>query len=257
MSDPAQVAAVLLIVLAPFVGSFLGVLVDRLPRGEDVVTARSACRACGQVLGPRDLVPILSFALSRGRCRSCGRILPAWLLYMEISALGLAVCALAAGFQGVALWLNAGLLWCLLALFACDLLWFRLPDLLNAALLVLALGVAALPGGPGVLPALAGAALGFGAFLLIRLIYRRMRGREGLGLGDVKMMAGLGAFAGPFDLPLLVLLASGGALCLVVLHRLHAGRGGPLATDRLPFGAALAAAAGVVWVVRAAMVMPL
>ncbi|WP_136439664.1 prepilin peptidase [Pacificoceanicola onchidii] len=237
--------AALLIILSPFIGSHLGVLVDRLPRGENVVTRPSACRACGTRLAARDLIPILSFALNGGRCRSCRAALPAWLLYIEIAALGVGVCAVASGASGLTLWLTAGFLWVLLALGFADALWMRLPDVLNAMLLVLALALAWFAGSLQL--ALIGACLGSGAFFLIRVLYRTLRGREGLGLGDVKLMAGLGAFAGPFDLPLLVLIASlGGLIAALVL------RAGQIRADqRLPFGAALCAAAAVLWVLRA------
>ena len=56
------------VILAPFIGSFLGVLIRRLPDGQPVALARSACASCGRVLGVRDLVPVASFLLLRGRC---------------------------------------------------------------------------------------------------------------------------------------------------------------------------------------------
>ena len=64
-------SALILLVAAPFVGSFLGLLVERLPVGETVVLGRSRCRRCGTALGPLDLVPLLSWAASGGRCRHC------------------------------------------------------------------------------------------------------------------------------------------------------------------------------------------
>lgn len=246
LSDPF---ALFLILLGPVMGSFLGVLADRLPRGEDVIRRRSACRTCGSTLTPRDLIPILGFTLARGRCRQCAAPLPPWLLYVEIAATGAAVCAVCAGGGPVDMALAALFLWLLLGLALTDLLWFRLPDLLTGALalcaLVLALRAEAL------LPALYGAALGAGAFLALRLGYRALRGREGLGLGDVKLMVGLGAFSGPHDLPLLVLVAAllgiGGAL----MRDLRAARS-PRATRAIPFGAALCLAAAALWVLRAA-----
>ena len=57
---------------APFIGSFLGVLVRRLPRGEPVAWERSRCESCGTALTARDMVPLVSFLLLRGRCRACG-----------------------------------------------------------------------------------------------------------------------------------------------------------------------------------------
>lgn len=241
------IASFLVIVLSPAIGSFLGLLADRLPRGEDVVARRSACRACGAVLGLRDLVPVLSFAITAGRCRHCGAAIPPWLLYAEIAAIGLAVIAAIIGGTAAGIWLSALFLWLLLSLTVTDLLWFRLPDLLTGALFVTALGLSLATGYPPITAALAGAAIGSGSFLALRLAYHAWRGREGLGLGDIKLMAGLGAATGPWLLPHMVLLAALAALAAALAGR-YSEHG---AFDRfraLPFGAALAVSCGVLWV---------
>ncbi|MGH1356943.1 MAG: prepilin peptidase [Thalassovita sp.] len=248
----------LLVLIGPFIGSFLGVLVDRLPRGQNVVHGRSACRYCKARLGVVDLVPILSFVWLNGACRHCGAKIPPWLLYQEIAAAGIAVLAvLAAPTVGLA-WAWAGFLWVLLALAVCDLTRFRLPDVLNAALLLLALLLALMPLGHGLEFALWGAGAGAGSFALLRWGYHALRGQHGLGFGDVKLMAGLGAWAGPLDLPVLVLIAAVGALAIaLVSERWHgAGSAKPFRTRALPFGAALCAAAGVLWLLRVLGVMP-
>ncbi|MEP4037199.1 prepilin peptidase [Pseudophaeobacter sp.] len=263
-------AVVFLLLLAPALGSFLGVLVDRLPRGEDVLRAASRCRSCETRLGLRDLVPILSFVCSRGRCRHCGTAIPPWCLYLEILATGSAVLALAAGGGGATVLLSCLFLWCLLALGLCDLLWLRLPDGLTLALAVVVLIWAWLGGRQDLGLALLGAGLGMGSFLLLRLGYQKLRAREGLGLGDVKLMAGLGGFAGPFDLPLLVLVAALLALAAGFCGRGRrwwrrpegqaedeAGHRGPLGQQALPFGSALCAAAALLWLLRAAGASPL
>ncbi|MBY5935567.1 prepilin peptidase [Tateyamaria omphalii] len=239
--------ALLVLLISPAVGSFLAVLVDRLPRGEDVVRAPSACRSCGARLGLRDLVPVLSFVLLRGRCRRCCASIPPMTLYIEILAIGAAVLAVLAGGGPVAVLLNALWLWLLVALAATDLVWFRLPDPLTAALGAVALGLAALPGGIGLIPALVGAVAGAGSFAALRWAYARLRGREGLGMGDVKLMAGLGGFAGVAALPQLVLVAA-----LMALAAALVTRGGMAGTRALPFGAALCAAGAVLWLMRAA-----
>jgi len=236
-----------LLLVAPAAGSFLGVLVDRLPRGEDVLRAPSRCRTCGVRLGPRELVPLVSFALQRGQCLRCRATLPGWLFLMELAALGLAVLAILRGGDGWQIWTSAGLLWLLLALGVCDLIWFRLPDALTAALAALCLG-AALPAGQPMM-ALAGGLLGAGSFLALRVTYHALRGREGLGLGDVKLMAGLGALTGPAHLPLMVLIAALGALGLTLALRRDMR-----ADLALPFGTALVAAAGVMWLMEKTLI---
>ncbi len=76
------------VLLSPFVGSFLGVLVRRLPSGGAVVMARSRCESCGRALGIFDLVPILSFLALRGRCRGCGAPIAVSHLAIELAAIG-------------------------------------------------------------------------------------------------------------------------------------------------------------------------
>ncbi len=229
--------ALLLLISAPIAGSFLGVIVDRVPRGESIVAPRSACRACGTALKPHHLIPILSFALQKGRCARCHAPLPGWLLYLEITTTGLAVLAMVRGGSATEILLVAIILWVLAALALADLLWFVLPDLLTGALFGLAMLLALEHG--RLIPAIKGAGLGVAVFLALRWGYKWLRGRQGLGLGDVKLMAGLGALVGVWTLPVLLLLASSTALAVALVHKDRS------ATRPLPFGAALAAAGGV------------
>ena len=244
---PLDPFTLLLLLIGPFMGSFLALLADRLPRGEDVIRAPSACRACGHRLGLRDLVPILSYGLNRGQCRFCAAPVPPWLLYAEILAAGLAVIAVIVAPGPAQAWGMAGVLWLLMTLMLCDLLWLRLPDLLTGALALAALGLSAATGQPPLAMALLGGALGAGAFLGLRLAYRALRGRHGLGLGDVKLMVGCGALLGPHDLPLMVLIAALSALAVALAGGLQKPRA--LSGRRpLPFGAALAAATALLFV---------
>jgi leader peptidase (prepilin peptidase) / N-methyltransferase len=239
--------AIILIAISPAVGSFLNVLIDRLPRGEDVMFRPSACRSCGTRLGLVDLIPILSYAMHRGGCRHCGAAIPAWHLYVEIAATGLAVLSVLSGGSNGTIVLTVLFWWILLALAVTDLIWFRLPDLLTAALFAVGLAIGVLD--PFRLPVdvVLAAAAGAGSFLVVRVVYARIRHREGLGLGDVKLMAGIGAWAGLLALPGLVLLAALLALAGVLAGSLIAGE--RMSKDqRLPFGAALAAATFLSWV---------
>ena len=191
-------------------------------------------------------MPIASFAWSGGTCRHCGCRIPAWLLYVEIAAVGLAVISVILG-QGTAeTWFTAMFLWGLLTLVVTDLLWFRLPDILTGLLFVTAMTLSWLTGHPDLPHAISGAAIGSGVFLALQLGYKAQRGREGLGTGDVKLMAGLGAALGPWELPLMLLIASLAALASAIVGSLVSRR--PLkATRPFPFGASLAAAAGILW----------
>ena len=252
MPSPNHIAFLLLL-LAPAAGSFIGVLADRLPRGESVIRPGSRCRACGAGLGPRDLIPLLSFLLLRGRCRHCAAPLPGWLFHAELAATALVVPAIFLAPDAPGMVVLALGLWLLLGLALTDLLWFRLPDVLTGALLLLALALSLWPGAlatPAPGAALAGAGAGAGSFWLLRLGYWCWRGREGLGLGDAKLMAGLGALVGPWELPLLVLLAALAGLGLAGAQAMRHGRTALSGTRPLPFGAALCAAGAGVWLWR-------
>lgn len=242
-------AALFVILLGPAVGSFLALLAARWPVGAPVVLARSACAACGTRLAARDLVPLLSFAVLRGRCRTCGATIPPNLLYSEILGLFAGVFAAAAGGAPAEILLSAAFLWLLLGLGLTDLLWFRLPDPLTLGVALVAAALvwrgAALATGP--FAALSGAALGGCVAAALRLGYQRLRGREGMGLGDVKLIAALGVYTGPLALPSLMLVAALAGLAGALVTR----RRGLSATRAIPFGTALAFAAALLWLVAA------
>jgi leader peptidase (prepilin peptidase)/N-methyltransferase len=226
-------------------GSFLAAWADRLARGESIVAPPSACRACGRRIGWRDLVPVVSWLWLGGRCRGCGAAIPARLLHAELGGVALAALAILAAATPAEMALGALLLWLLMGLALCDLAAFRLPDALTAALLVVGLALAWQ--GDALAEGLIGAGAGAGAFMAVRLGYAALRGREGLGLGDVKLMAGIGAALGWAALPGVALLAALAAIAVTVL-----GRRITAADAQIPFGAYLAAAAGVVWLLEAA-----
>ena len=117
MVDPATL---FLILAAPFVGSFLGVLVLRLPEGRPVLLGRSACPHCGTVLGPRDLVPLVSWLLLRRRCRACGTAIPPFYPLIELAALGVALWAVATAPNAATATAGCLLGWALLALAEID-----------------------------------------------------------------------------------------------------------------------------------------
>ena len=204
--------ALWLVMVAPFVGSFLGVLADRLPRGEDVIAAPSRCRACGRRLGWGELIPILSVVVQRGRCRGCGAALPPFLPLAEAGALAAAGLAVALAGSAVEMLASALWLWALLALALADLRHRVLPDALTLALVLFGLAVASASPGQDVAGAVLSGAAGAGAFALLRLGYRHLRGREGMGLGDVKLMAGIGAALPLAVLPAVTLAAACGGL---------------------------------------------
>jgi leader peptidase (prepilin peptidase) / N-methyltransferase len=236
-----------MLLIAPFVGSFVATVAYRLPRGRPVLWARSACPGCGARLRPLDLVPVLTWLWRKGRCASCGGAISALYPLTELACLGLAFWAWQAlggtrDLPGWTVWAVAGLGWALLALALIDARHYLLPDSLTLPLALAGLGAAALGGLPGDV-ALAESALGivsgFLALWLVGLAYRRLRGRTGIGLGDAKLLAASGAWVGWAGLPGVVLLAalSGlvGALALALIRRRRLS-----AITPVPFGVHLA-----------------
>lgn len=227
------------LLVAPFVGSLLGVLIRRLPTGRPVALARSCCEACGATLGVLDLVPLLSFLVLRGRCRHCGAPIASFHWHVELAAVGVPLSALAAGLDGHVLWAACGAGWVLLALAWIDSDWMLLPDALTLPLLLAGLGATWWLEGDVADHAVA-AGLGWAALWLVAAAYRRFRGRDGLGEGDAKLLGALGAWVGLAGLADVLLGAALAGLCWAGLLRLR-GRA-MTATTALPFGPFLALA---------------
>ena len=242
---PLDAAALLAMVLAsPFVGSFLGLLADRLPAGRPVVWGRSACGHCGTTLSWRDLMPLLSWALAGGRCRHCAARLGVFYPAIELGALLVALWSVAVlpGWLALA----GGILgWVLMTLAVIDARHMLLPDSLTLPLIPAGLAVAWLIEPARLAGHLAGAAIGFGAIVGLAAAYRRLRGREGIGLGDAKLLAAAGAWVSWEGLPGVLLLAAGGGLAGALVTRLVTGR--LSGQDALPFGPYLAGGFWLVW----------
>lgn len=214
--------------------------------GSNVVTVRSRCAACGALLQPLDLVPLLSGLFLRGKCRHCGLVIPRHLFWVEVLAVLVACVAVFCATNPMQMGFAAAWMWVLLALALADAKTWRLPDSLNMSLFVLGVGLGMSEPDAAVINVIGSACIGVGVFWLIRLAYSHFRHREGLGMGDVKLMAGIGAALPVTALPIVTLVAALAALGLaVLLPGIQKTRNGAAA---LPFGAFLAAAAAVVWI---------
>jgi leader peptidase (prepilin peptidase)/N-methyltransferase len=219
------------------VGSFLNVCVHRLPRGLSLVRPRSHCPACSAPVRWYDNIPLLSYLLLRGRCRSCQARIS--LQYPLIELLTAVLFVLAYRRAGLSLTLLADLflLCALITLAFIDLHHQILPNRITYPGTALGLLFAAILPGRSFWAALFGAAVGFAVLFLFAEVYFRLRGVEGMGMGDAKMMALLGAFLGWQGAALALLIASlaGTAVGLGLL----AARRGSL-QSALPFGTFLA-----------------
>jgi leader peptidase (prepilin peptidase)/N-methyltransferase len=251
------VSVIVAIVFGLVVGSFLNVVIARVPEGRSVWRPRSACPGCGALIAWYDNVPLLSFLLLRGRCRRCRMPIP-W-RYPVVEAATAAAFALVWSLFGPtpAFPVGAVLLAMLIAITAIDLRLQIIPDAITlpgiglgvlASLVVgrtgiamPSLGIPADSAAAALLDSLLGTLVGGGIFLVIILA-----SGGGMGGGDMKLGAMLGAFLG-WKLCLLALLMAvlvGGGVAVILLALGRRGR-----KDAIPFGPflALGGAVGFLW----------
>ncbi|MEQ1755441.1 MAG: prepilin peptidase [Micropepsaceae bacterium] len=236
--------AIVLAIIAPFIGSFLSVLVVRLPRGENVVWGRSHCRSCDHTLGASELVPLVSWLVQAGKCRSCNAPVSALYPVMEMAALGVAIWAGWTVPEG-ALLMTVLLGWTLLALAVMDARDLFLSDWLTLPLIPAGLAVCWLLDAESIFEHFVAAALGYVALVSLAWLYRRVRGRDGLGLGDAKFLAGAGAWTGLGGLGSVLLIG----VCVNVVFALAANyRGRQVEAETpLPLGTGIATGLWLTW----------
>jgi leader peptidase (prepilin peptidase)/N-methyltransferase len=230
--------------LGLIIGSFTATLVIRWPQGRSVLMGRSHCDRCNVQLGARDLIPVASHLIARGKCRACGAAIDPRHLAIELvsAIIGAVALSLNPGIAGLG---GALFGWMLIALAALDVEHFWLPDRLTLPLAALGIGL----GLGAIEDRVIGGAAGFAALAGIAYVYKLTRGREGLGGGDPKLFGAIGAWLGWQALPFILLGASGTGLVWALLRHL---RGTPIAaTDRLPFGALMAIVAFPLWIIMA------
>ena len=194
--------------LGAIIGSYLNVVIHRLPRGQSTVRPASRCPACGSRIRARDNLPVLSFLLLRGRCRCCGERI-SW-RYPAVEAVNgflFVACLLTFGLTADAV--VAGLFSCLLLVLAIiDLDHYILPDRLTLPGLAVGLLVQPIWGRTSLSEALLGAVLGGGIILLLNGVWWLLRRVQGFGFGDVKMLAMIGCFLGPQGVVVSLFLAT-------------------------------------------------
>ena len=225
------------------VGSFANVCIHRLPLRQSVVTPRSRCPQCGAAIPAWDNVPLLSYALLRGRCRFCRA--PISIRYPLVEAAnGLLYLGLALLYGPTLRTLVLmAFVTAMLALSLIDVDHQILPDAITLPGIAVGLAASLLLETPSPYSAAIGAAGGYAAFWSVARVYRHTRGREGLGQGDWKMTAMIGAFLGWEQTLLVVFIASvAGTLVGLALIAFRGGNG----KSRLPLGTFLGLAGIVV-----------
>jgi len=224
------------------IGSFLNVCIHRLPRGTSIVWPASACPACGRPLSWFENIPIASYLFLRGRCRTCGAPISA--RYLVIEALTAAMFAVAWWYYGPGPMLISRLIFgcALIVLFAIDLEHHLLPNVITLTGIVIGFLLSFTTDQPGWRSSLIGIVAGGGVLFLIAEIYYRVRHEEGLGMGDVKMLAMMGAFLG-WPLAILSLMIASVAGTIIGIGLIITRRG--TMKYALPFGTFLAIGAAV------------
>ncbi|HQZ40075.1 MAG TPA: prepilin peptidase [Vicinamibacterales bacterium] len=230
---------VLVGVLGLAIGSFLNVVIHRLPRGQSLLTPPSTCPSCGTRLRAIDNVPVLSWIALRGRCHACRAPISAQYPLVEGATAALFVLVAWLTPVGPVLVAHLVLVVLLVVLFGIDWHHQILPNVLTLPGIVIGF-LFSLLGPPGWMASLMGATLGAGILYGIAAVYFAVRREEGLGMGDVKMLAMIGAFLGWKAVLVTLILASfSGALVGVGL--IAASRGGMRLA--LPFGTFLSVGA--------------
>jgi leader peptidase (prepilin peptidase) / N-methyltransferase len=241
-----SIVIVMFVVAGLLIGSFLNVVIARLPEGRSLIRPGSACPRCGAAIAWYDNVPLVSYAMLRGRCRGCGLGI-AWRYPLVEAVTGalFGAAALAFGPTRHAV-VAAVLLAALLAITMIDLERQIIPDAITLPGILAGVLANLATGRVTWLESLLGILVGGGVFIAIALVGSWLAGQDAMGGGDIKLAAMLGAFLGwkVLLLSLFVSAVGGGILAAVLM-----GSGLRRRKDALPFGPFLAAggAIGLFW----------
>ncbi len=238
-------------VLGLCVGSFLNVLIWRLPRGENIAKPASHCTKCGYALKWYDNIPVLSYIILRGKCRKCGeKISPRYMIVEIFNCLIWLACVWRFNSCGIGIVIAYCLaLSALTVAFFTDLENTMIPDSMNigialCALAALILEIFGLGAGVGWQDRLWGCLLGAGLFAAFYSGFLLLKKREGLGFGDVKLMAATGLLLGWKSTILCIIIACVLALISVFIkYIVNRKRGNAEMKAEFPFAPYLTAAA--------------
>lgn len=219
-------------------GSFLNVCIHRVPTGSSIVHPPSSCPSCGEKIRFYDNIPLLSYLVLRGRCRSCKALIPLRYPVVELMT-GLLSMALALRYgPGAQYIIYLAFVSALIVVTFIDLQHQIIPDAISLPGIAAGIAVSLTPwGSVSFVESAIGAAAGGGGLLAVAWGFERLTGKEGMGLGDVKLLAMIGAWIGWRALPFVILSSSlfgiiiGGAALMVTRRGLRA---------RIPFGPFLA-----------------
>ncbi|HWP23047.1 MAG TPA: A24 family peptidase [Candidatus Binatia bacterium] len=231
-------------IFGSIIGSFLNVCISRIPNGESVISPPSHCPKCRAAISFYDNVPLISYWILRGRCRACGeRISPRYLI-VELLTAGLALALFDRFGFGFAFFVNLIFVGALVVISFIDLDVRIVPDVISLPGIALGLvlsvvGYFLVRSEPNMLPtplsSLLGVLTGGGFLLLTAWIYEKFTGVEGMGGGDIKLLAMIGAFQGWPSIPLTLFFASLVGSIVGIALMLATGAGRRLALPFAPF----------------------
>jgi leader peptidase (prepilin peptidase)/N-methyltransferase len=232
--NPTTLHLLFSLVFGLILGSFLNVCIHRIPLGKSIVYPPSNCPQCSAGIRFYDNLPLVSYIVLLGRCRSCRSRISIRYPVVELTT-GLLSAALFMRY-GLSLHYFALLVFCaaLLVIAFIDIDYKIIPDVISLPGIVVGFGLSALPMTPvSILESAMGILLGGGSLYLVGVLYRWIRKQEGMGGGDVKLLAMIGAWMGWKSLPMIILLSSfagtliGGGCLLLSRRRL---------SEAIPFG---------------------
>lgn len=222
-------------------GSFCNVVIHRVPRRLSIVSPGSACPRCGKRIAWYENVPLASYGALRGRCSGCGCRIPARYALVEAAGAALAVAAVHRFGPGVEALFAFAFLMALLVVTLIDWDFRIIPDAISVPFIAVGFAWSLVSPELTLAGSILGALAGGGGLLAIGLLYRFARKTEGMGGGDVKLMAMIGAFVGiGLVIPVILIASFAGTVYGVSL--LRAGKG---AKTAVAFGSFLAPAAAV------------
>ena len=249
-------------VLGLLVGSFLNVVIARLPHDQSVVTPRSRCPKCLTMISARDNIPVFSWLLLRGKCRHCGHPISSLYPTVEllVGCLSLLLFwtiipnpeSISIG-HGLLFGLQFAFVSMLVALSFIDIRYYIIPDQLS--IYPVPFFIAGIYGIGIIEPSTTiswkasflGSFFGGGSLLLISLLWRLLRKKEGMGMGDIKLLMLIGAVLGPWPaLPMILFLSSVSALLVIIPMSVFTNRS---IRHALPFGPFLSLAS-IIWILH-------
>ena len=219
-------------------GSFANVCIYRLPANKNVATGRSCCPNCNKLIKWYDNIPIISFLFLQGVCRNCSKKINTQYLLVElISGFSFAICYYFFGVSITTL-LFFILTICFVIIFFIDLKHFIIPNELTITLMVIGIIKSIDPDlnneiFPNFINSVLGGVIGYMLIWLIILFYKKVRNKEGMGLGDAKLLSAIGFWFGWVSLPFILFFSSFIALVSVLPDLIKNKKN---LTSQIPFG---------------------